>query len=139
MVVASQPTGQVDKAVLLPPLHLCGREQPLLLESHNNRALQCELQLWMMPETGIHLLFGTAHPQKGVPRVSLQEGQWGSRWQTQEWWRQQQPQGFFQSHPQEGWQGGHHQLPGLKHPLGLSDFTTLQWMGDLSPPQVQEG
>ena len=27
-----------------------------------------------MPETGIHLLFGAAHPQKGVPRVSLKEG-----------------------------------------------------------------
>ena len=91
-----------------------------------------------MPETGIHLFFGAAHPQKGVPQVSLQEGRWGSGWQTQEWWRQQWPWGFFQSHPQEGWQGGCHQLSGLKHPLGLSDFTTPQWTGDLSPPQVQE-
>ena len=73
-----------------------------------------------MPETCIHLFFGTAHPQKGVPRVSLQEGLQGSRWQTQEWWRQQQPQSFFQSHPQEGWQGDHCQLPGLECPLSHS-------------------
>ena len=33
-------------------------------------------------------------------RVSLQEGLRGSGWQTQEWWRQQWPRGFFQSHPQ---------------------------------------
>ena len=45
-----------------------------LLKSHNNCALQCELWMWTMPETGIHLFFGTAHPQKGVPRVRLQEG-----------------------------------------------------------------
>ena len=93
----------------------------------------------MMPETGIHLFFSTAHPQKGVPRVSLQEGHWGSRWQTQEWRRQQWPWGLFQSHPQEEQQGDHHQLPGLECPLSLSDFTTPQRMGDLSPPQVQEG
>ena len=93
----------------------------------------------MMPETGVHLFFGAAHPQKGVPQVSLQEGLWGSGWQTQEWQRQQQPRGFFQSHPQEGWQGDCHQLPGLECPLSLSDFTTPQWTGDLSPPQVDEG
>ena len=52
-----------------------------------------------MPETGVRLLFGTTYPQKGVPQVSLQEGLWGSGWQTQEWWRQQWTQGFFQSHP----------------------------------------
>ena len=31
--------------------------------------------------------------------------------QTQEWQRQQQPWGFFQSHPQEGQQGGHPPTP----------------------------
>ena len=96
-----------------------------------------ELRLWAMPETGVHLLFGAAHPQKGVSQVSLQEGLRGSRQQTQEWWRQQQTWGFFQSHPQEGWQGRDHcQLPGLEHPLSLSDFTTPQRMGDFSPPQA---
>ena len=93
----------------------------------------------MMPETGIHLFFGTAHPQKGVPWVSFQEGLRGSGWQTQEWWRQQWPQGFFPGHLQEGWQGDHCQLPGLKCSLSLSDFTMLQQTGDFSPPQVQEG
>ena len=93
-----------------------------------------------MPETGIHLLFSAAHPQKGVPQVSLQEGLQGSGWQTQEWWRQQQTWGFFQSYPQEGQQGRDcHQLPGLEYPLSLSDFTTPQWMGNFSPPQAQEG
>ena len=131
-----------DKSVKLSFCPFCayvGGEQPLLLESHNNRTLQCKLWLWMMPETGICLFFSAAHPQKGVPRVSLQEGHRGSRRQAQEWQRQQRPWGFFQSHPQEGQQGGCHKLPGLKCPLGLSDFTTSQWMGDLSPPQVQEG
>ena len=40
-----------------------------------------------MPETGIHLFFSAAHPQKGVSWVSLQEGCLGSGWQTQEWQR----------------------------------------------------
>ena len=94
----------------------------------------------MMPETGIHLFFGTAHPQKGVPRVHLQEGRWSPGQQTKQWQRQQQPWGFFQGHPQKGWQGSHRQLPGLECPFGLSAFTTPQWMGDIPPPQVpQEG
>ena len=59
-------------------------------------------------------------------RVYLQEGLQDSRWQSQEWRRQQRPWWFFQSHPKEGWQGGHHQLPGLEYPLGLSDFTMPQ-------------
>ena len=45
-------------------------EWPLLLEPHNNCALQPELRMWTMPETGIHLFFGTAHPQKGVPQFA---------------------------------------------------------------------
>ena len=92
-----------------------------------------------MPETGIHLLFGAAHPQKGVRQVSFQEGLQGCGWQTQEWQREQQLRGFFQSHSQEGWQGDCRQLPGLKHPLSLSDFATPEHAGDFSPPQVQEG
>ena len=93
-----------------------------------------------MPETGIHLFFGTAHPLKGVPQVHLQEGHLSPGWQTKQWQRQQQLQGFFQGHPQKGWQGGCHQLPGLKCPFGLSAFTTLQRTGDIPPPQVpQEG
>ena len=52
---------------------------------------------------------------------------------------QQWPWGFFQSHPQEGWQGDCCQLPGLEHHLSLSDFTTPQQTGNFSPQQVQEG
>ena len=102
------PVDLWDKSVKLSFCPFCtyvGGEQPLLLESHNNRALQCELQLWMMPETGIHLFFGPANPQKGVPQVSLQEGCWGSRWQTQEWWRQQRPQGSSKATPNKDSKG----------------------------------
>ena len=115
--VASQPARQVSKAVLLPLLCLCGGEQPLLLESHNNRALQHKLWLWTMPETGVHLFFSTAHPQKGVPQVSLQEGCRGFRWQTQEWRRQQQPRGFFQSHPKKDGKGTSTHSQGSSAPL----------------------
>ena len=41
----------------------------------------------MMPETGIHLFFGAAHPQKGVPWVHLQEGCRSRGWQTKQWQR----------------------------------------------------
>ena len=94
--------------------------------------------MWTMPETGIHLFFGTAHPQKGVPQFLLQEGSRSPGWQTKQWRRRQWLWGFFQDHPQKGWQGSHHQLPGLEHPFGLSAFTMPQWMGDLSPPQVPQ-
>ena len=47
--------------------------------------------------------------------------------------------GVLPKPPQEGQQGDCHQLPGLKCPLGLSDFTIPQQTGDLPPPQVQEG
>ena len=94
----------------------------------------------MMPETGIHLFFGAAHPQKDVPWVCLQEGCWSPRWQTRQWRRQQQLQGFFQGDPQKGQQGSCCQLPGLKCPFGISAFTTPQQMGDIPPPQIsQEG
>ena len=96
--------------------------------------------MWTMPETGIHLFFGAANPQKGVPRVHLHEGRRSPGWQTKQWQRRQRPQGFFKGHPQKGQQGGCHQLPGLKRPFSLSAFTIPQQMGDLPPPKVpQEG
>ena len=85
--------------------------------------------MWTMPETGIRLFFGAAHPQKGVPQVLLQEGCWSLRWQTNQWQRQQQPWGFFQGDPQKGQQGSHCQLPGLQHPFCISAFTMLQQTG----------
>ena len=96
--------------------------------------------MWTMPEAGIHLFFSTAHPEKGVPQVCLQEGHQSPGWQTKQWQRRQQLQGFFQGNPQKGWQGHGHQLPGLECPFGISAFTMPQRTGDIPPPQVpQEG
>ena len=109
-------------------------------EPHNNRALQCQLWMWEVPEAGLHLFLGPAHPQEGVPRACLQEGCQSPGQQAKQWWRRQWPWGFFQGHPQKGWQGSCHQLPGLKCLFSLSAFTMLQQMGDLPPSQVpQEG
>ena len=66
--------GQVNKALVLPLLCLCWGERLVIPEPHNNCALQCQLRLWKMLETSLRLLFGTAHPQKGVPWAHHQEG-----------------------------------------------------------------
>ena len=113
-------------------------ERLVIPEPHNNHALQCQLRMWEVPEAGLHLFFGPAHPQKGVPWARLQEGCQSPRWQAKQWRRRQQSWGFFQGHPQKGWQGGHRQPPGLEHPFGLSAFTMLQQTGDLPPSQVPQ-
>ena len=131
---------QVSKALILPLLCLCRGELLVILEPHNNHALQCQLQLWKMLETSLCLLFSAAQPQKDVPWAHLQEDHRRPGQQAKQWHRQQWPWGFFQGHPQKGQQSGRCQLPGLERHLGLPAFTTLQWMGDLTPSQVpQEG
>ena len=93
-----------------------------------------------MLETILHLLFGTAHPQKGVPWAHHQEGHRSPGQQAKQWWSRQQLREFFQDHPQKGWQSSHHQLPGLGCHPGFPAFTMPQWMGDLASSQVpQEG
>ena len=73
MTLTSGPLGQVYKTIILPLLHIHGREQSFLSQPYHNSALQHQLWMWKVLEAGLHVILCPAQPQESVPQVCHQE------------------------------------------------------------------
>ena len=70
-----------------------------------------------MPETGICLFFSAAHPQEGVPWISLQEGHRGSRRKPRSGGGNSSHGGSSKATPKQDGKGAATNSQGLSAPL----------------------